>query len=150
MHNRITSSDENFSDDEIFAEVALDDPAEVPILGLRRFERSEGRTQRTCVCRCSFVLTALILVMAGAILLLLEVPDVVPEKNTELKMVKTPKHELGRSGHMKERSREVFGFQNLQELSGCPTEPWAKSEALEWKKSHRDSPVSGAIFFATV
>ena len=39
--------------------------------------------------------------MAGAILLLLEVPDVVPEKNTELKMVKTPKHELGRSGHMK-------------------------------------------------
>lgn len=38
--------------------------------------------------------------MAGAILLLLEVPDVVPEKNTELKMVKR-KHELGRSGHMK-------------------------------------------------
>lgn len=29
MHNRITSSDENFSDDEIFAEVALDDPAQV-------------------------------------------------------------------------------------------------------------------------
>lgn len=29
MHNRITSSDENFSDDEIFAEVALDDPTQV-------------------------------------------------------------------------------------------------------------------------
>lgn len=51
--------------------------------------------------------------MAGAILLLL-VPDVVPP-NTELKMVKTPKHELGRSGHMKV-GKKGFGSWRMEKL----------------------------------
>lgn len=62
--------------------------------------------------------------MAGAILLLLEVPDVVPEKNTELKMVKR-KHELGRSGHMKVG---VSGWGTCGGLrSWCFRRSWKKS-----------------------
>lgn len=35
MHNLITSSDETFSDDEIFAEISHDDPTEVRLVGER-------------------------------------------------------------------------------------------------------------------